>query len=174
MDRKVLPRTILVSLTSPRILPSLEMDLDMFPTLLTPWSSPEMLTTLDFRLSLRTVKWKIFQSKTTLIDNLRREDLQTLQEQSRSSSDLTDITLDLRLWLRLSHLLTLRLRGPRSTSGSAIVVSLSGFYNRAETCPVSTEVHNTTSAREVFQQLCSDDLWQYHSVNVMSQIIHHN
>ena len=96
LDSQVLPRpAILVSLRSSMILPSLEMDLDMFPTLWTPWSSPEMLTRLDFRLSLMRAMENI--SNQDDIYNLRRDDLQTLQEHSRSSSDLTDITLDLRL-----------------------------------------------------------------------------
>ena len=151
-DLKVRPRpTTLVSLRSSRIWPSLDTDLDMFPTLFTPWSSPEMLTTLDFRLSLRMMRVMENISNQDDIYNLRRDDLQTLQEQSRSSSDLTDITLDLRLWLRLSHLLTLRLRPARSTSGSSIVslslcLSVSLFILHW----VATEVHYTTSAKRKF------------------------
>ena len=53
VDMKVLPFTILVSSRSSRTLPSLDTARVMLATLFTPWSSPEILTTLDLRLSLR-------------------------------------------------------------------------------------------------------------------------
>ena len=88
----------------------------MLATLFTPWFSPEILTTLDLRLSLR-IKGNPFLTKTTFEVRgtstpiyLLRDDLQTLQEQSRSSSGETDTTLDLLLTLGMSHLLTLLLR----------------------------------------------------------------